>query len=83
MARNDTPLLVVASGIASELKDLSSEVFKDGSEVNWGCRANAVATVRSSEVSTDTGDGELETSADSLALRGARTTRADGGLATL
>lgn len=33
---DDTGLLVVASGVSGQLEDLSGEVLKDGSEVNWG-----------------------------------------------
>ena len=32
---HDTVLLVIACGIACEFEDLSSKVFKDGSEVHW------------------------------------------------
>ena len=34
MARDDTLLLVVACGVASKFKNLSGEVFEDGSEVD-------------------------------------------------
>ncbi len=34
MAGNNASLLVVTSGIASQLKDFSSEVFKYGGEIN-------------------------------------------------
>jgi hypothetical protein len=34
MTRDDTSLLVVTSGVTGQLKDLSSQVLKDGSEVN-------------------------------------------------
>lgn len=34
MTRDDTSLLVVASGVASQLEDFSREVFQDSSEVN-------------------------------------------------
>ena len=37
MPWDDTLLLVVTSGIASQLKDLSSQVLQDGSEVNYAC----------------------------------------------
>lgn len=36
MARDDTRLLVIASGIASQLKDFSSEVFEYGGEIDGG-----------------------------------------------
>ena len=34
VTRHDTVLLVIASGIASKLKNLGSEVLEDGREVN-------------------------------------------------
>jgi hypothetical protein len=34
VAGHDTVLLVVARGVARELKDLSGEVFKDGGKVD-------------------------------------------------
>ena len=34
MTGNDTLLLVITSGIASQFEDLSGEVLEDGSEVN-------------------------------------------------
>ena len=36
VTRDDTRLLVVTSGVASQLEDLSSQVLKDGSEVDRG-----------------------------------------------
>ena len=33
---DDTGLLVVAGSVSGQLEDLSGEVLKDGSEVNWG-----------------------------------------------
>lgn len=43
MTRNDTGLLVVAGGVASQLEDFSSEILKDGGEVNrstWGMKVS-------------------------------------------
>lgn len=34
MTGNDTLLLVIASGIASEFEDLSSQVFEDRGQIN-------------------------------------------------
>ena len=34
VARNDTGLLVVTRGVASQLEDLSSQVFEDSCEVD-------------------------------------------------
>ena len=36
MTGDDPGLLVVTGSVASELKNLSSEVLHDGSEVHWG-----------------------------------------------
>lgn len=36
VTRDDTGLLVVASGVASQLEDFSSQVLKDGCEVDRG-----------------------------------------------
>lgn len=36
MAGDDTGLLVVTGGVASQLENFSSEVLEDGSEVNGG-----------------------------------------------
>lgn len=36
VTRDDTRLLVVTSGVTSQLEDLSSQVLKDGSEVDRG-----------------------------------------------
>lgn len=33
---DDTGLLVVAGSVSGQLEDLSGEVLKDGSEVDWG-----------------------------------------------
>ena len=35
MTWDDTLLLVITSGITSELKNFSSKIFEHGSQVNW------------------------------------------------
>ena len=55
-------LLVVLSGVASELEDLSSEVLKDGSEVHGGTCTNALSIAAVLEETGDSADWELETS---------------------
>ena len=35
MTGNDTLLLVITGSVAGEFENLSCEVFKDGSEVDW------------------------------------------------
>jgi hypothetical protein len=55
-------LLVVLSGVASELEDLSGEVLKDGSEVHGGTGTDALSVATSLHETGDTSDGELESS---------------------
>jgi len=68
VAGNNTTLLVVASSIAGEFKNLSREVFEDGSEVNRSGLTKAEATVGLSKVATNTTDRELEAGFDGFAL---------------
>ena len=42
VAGDDASLLVVASGIAGELENLSSQVFENGSEVHGGTSTDAL-----------------------------------------
>ena len=46
--------------IASQFEDLSSEVLKDGSEVDGCTGTNSLGVVSFPEHSVDTADGELE-----------------------
>jgi hypothetical protein len=62
VTRNDTGLLVIASGIASKFENFSGEVLKDGSEVYWSTSADALSVVALSQKAVDTADGESETS---------------------
>ena len=57
---DDSGLLVVSCSIASQLKDLSSEILHNGSQVNWGTSSNTLCIVALSEESVDTTDWELE-----------------------
>ena len=59
---NNSGLLVVLSGVASELKNLSGEVLKDGSKVHGGTGTNSLGVSAVLHVSGDSADGELETS---------------------
>jgi hypothetical protein len=61
MAGDDTGLLVVAGGVASQLEDLSREVLKDGSEVDGGTGTDTLSVVALAEETVDTTDGESET----------------------
>ena len=60
---DDARLLVITSGIACQLENLSSEVFHHRSEVHGGTSANALGIVPLAEETMDTSHGELQTSA--------------------
>ncbi len=62
VARNDASLLVVASSISGEFKDLSAEVFKNRRKVDWGPRSNTGGILALLEVAADAAHGELESS---------------------
>lgn len=62
MTGDDTGLLVVAGSVASQLENLSSEVLKDGSEVDWGTSTDTLSIVALAEETVDTTDWESETS---------------------
>ena len=53
--------LVITGSITSELKNLSGEVFEDGSEIDGSTRTNTLGIVATLEHTMDTTDGELET----------------------
>ena len=58
MTGNDTRLLVVAGGVASQLEDLCSKVFKNGSEVDWSTSTDSLSVVALSEESVNTTNWE-------------------------
>lgn len=62
MTGNDTGLLVVASSVTSQLKDFSSQVLKNGGEINGSPGTNTLSVVALAEQTVDTTDGERETS---------------------
>lgn len=59
---DDSGLLVVTSGVSSQLEDLSGQVLHDGSQVDWSSGTNALSVVALAEKTMDTTDWELETS---------------------
>jgi len=61
MSWNDTRLLVVSGGVASQLEDFSSQVLKDSCEVDWSTSTDSLGVVALSEKSVDTTDWECET----------------------
>ena len=46
VAGDDTGLLVVTSGVACQLEDLSGQVLKDGSQVHGGTGTNALCKMK-------------------------------------
>ena len=63
MTGDDSCLLVVTSGVACQLKDLSSQVLEHGSEVHGGTSADSLGIVSFPQQTVDTSDGELKSSA--------------------
>jgi hypothetical protein len=59
---NNTSLLVVASGVTSKLKNFSSEVLENGSEVHGGTSTDTLSVVALAEQTVNTTNGEGETS---------------------
>ena len=49
MARDDASLLVVTSGVTSQLENFSSQVLKNGSEVNGRAWKTTVSTMDASK----------------------------------
>lgn len=61
VTRDDTSLLVVSSGIASEFKNLSSEVLKDSCKIDGSASADSLSVVALSQKTVDTANRECET----------------------
>ena len=59
---DDPGLLVVTGSITGQLKDLSSEVLHDGSQIDGGTSTNTGGVVTLAEETVNTSHGELETS---------------------
>ena len=68
MTGDDSGLLVVTGSVASELEDLSSEVFHDGSKVHWCTSTYTLSIVALAEKTVDTSDGELKSSPGATGL---------------
>ena len=60
MAGNDAGLLVVAGGVSSQLQDLSRQILKHGSQVDWSTSTDTMSIVAFAEESVNTADGELK-----------------------
>lgn len=68
---DDTGLLVVASGVASQLEDLSCEVLEDGSQVDGSTSTDTLGVVTLAEQTVNTADGECQTSLGGTAVNDA------------
>lgn len=68
MSWDDPGLLVVTGSISCQLKDLSSEVFHDSSQVDWGTSSNPLSIVSLAEMTVDTSHRELQTSTAATGL---------------
>ncbi|CAH8485522.1 unnamed protein product [Schistosoma turkestanicum] len=62
MAWDDTCLLVVTSGVASQLEDFSRQIFKNSCQVNRGTSTDAFSVITLAEQTMNTTNRELETS---------------------
>ena len=62
MTGNDTGLLVVTGGIASQLEDFGSEVLENSGKVDGSTSTNTLGVVALPQETVDTTDGEGETS---------------------
>ena len=66
---NDTGLLVVASGVASQLEDFGSKILQNGSEVDGSAGTNTLGVVALAEETVDTTNRERETGLGRTGLR--------------
>jgi len=60
VARDDTSLLVVTSGITGKLQNFSRKVFEHGGEVDRSTRTDTLSVVALSQETVDTADRERE-----------------------
>lgn len=80
MTGDDTGLLVVAGGVAGQLKDFGCEVFKNSGQVYWGTSTDTLSIVALSEETMDTTDWESETGLGRTTMRASQSdcARSDG-----
>jgi hypothetical protein len=68
VAGDDAGLLVVAGGIAGQLKDFSGEVLQDGGQVDGGAGTDTGGELALLQESADSADRELKSGLGGLAL---------------
>lgn len=61
MAGDDTGLLVVASGVASQLENFSCEILENGSQVDGSTGTDTLSVVALAEQTVHTTDRECQT----------------------
>ena len=66
---NDTALLVITSGIASQFQNFGTKVFQNSGQVDGGTSSHTSSVLALTQVSADTTDGELQSSLGGGALR--------------
>lgn len=69
MTGDDTRLLVVAGGVASQLEDFGSQVLEDGGQVDGSTSTDTLGVVALAKETVDTADGEGETGLGRAAVR--------------
>ena len=69
MPGDDTGLLVVTGGVASQLEDFGSQVLKDGGEVDGRSGTDTLGVVALAEETVNTTNGERETGLGRTAKR--------------
>ncbi len=61
VTRDDAGLLVITSGVAGQLENLSGEVLEHGSEVDGSASADTLGVVALTEQTVNTADRESQT----------------------
>ena len=56
---DNSGFFVVLGGITGKFQNLSSQIFEDGSEIDWGTSTDSFSVVGVSEESSDSSDWEL------------------------
>lgn len=62
MTRDNTRLLVIAGGVASQLENFCGKIFEDCGQVHGSTSTNALCVVALAEMAVKTADRELESS---------------------
>ena len=62
VAGDDSGLLVVLGSVSGQFQNLSSEIFKDGSQVDGGTSSDSFGVVGVSQETANSSDGELKSS---------------------